>query len=143
MMGKRLVAIELKNLPPGMHADGAGPYLNVQESGSRSWILRTVVRGRRTDIRIGGLATTSLSEAREQAASLREKARKGEDILETRVIPTLKDTALIYHAQVSETFDSEQHGQNWLRSLELYVFPEFGSKTVDQIDTASLVEARV
>jgi integrase len=146
MMGKRLVAIELKLLPAGMHADGGGLYLNVQESGSRSWILRTVVRGKRRDIGIGGLATTSLAKAREMAASLREKARKGEDILEARriekrVIPTFKEAALTYHAQVSETFDSEQHGQNWLRSLELYVFPAFGSKTVDLIDTADVLRA--
>ena len=143
-MGKRLVAIELKNLPPGMHADGAGLYLNVQESGSRSWILRTVVRGKRTDIGLGGLATTSLAKAREKATSLREKARKGEDILEAcriekHVIPTFKEAALTYHAQISETCDSEQHSQNWLRSLELYVFPVFGSRAVDVIDAADVL----
>ena len=37
MMGKQLVAIELKKLPAGMHADGAGLYLEVKQSGSRSW----------------------------------------------------------------------------------------------------------
>ena len=40
-----------------------------------------------------------------------------------------------------ETFDSEQHGQNWLRSLELYVFPVFGSKTVNLIDAAGVLRA--
>jgi integrase len=146
MKGKRLSAIELKNLLPGMHADGEGLYLNVQESGSRSWILRTVVRGKRTDIGIGGIATTSLAKAREKATALREKARKGEDILEARriekrVIPTFKEAALTYHGRISETFDSERHSQNWIRSLELYVFPVIGSRTVDMIDTADVLRA--
>src|SRR5437016_3418446 len=64
----KLNAIELKKLEPGFHADGRGLYLDVQESGSRSWILRTMVRGRRKDIGLGGLAKVSLAEAREAAA---------------------------------------------------------------------------
>jgi integrase len=146
MMGKQLVAIELKKLPAGMHADGAGLYLEVKESGSRSWILRTMVRGKRKDIGLGGLLTTSLAEAREKAAQLRAKARAGEDIVETRriekrIIPTFKEAALTYHGQVRETFDSEQHAHNWLRSLEQYIFPAFGQKSVDAVDTADVLQA--
>ena len=61
--------------------------------------------------------------------------------IEKRVIPTFKDATLTFHAQISETFDSEQHARNWLRSLEQYVFPVFGSKTVDVIDTADVLRA--
>jgi hypothetical protein len=43
-----------------MHPDGNGLYLLVEESGSRSWILRTVIRGRRKDIGLGGLSTRLL-----------------------------------------------------------------------------------
>src|SRR3989442_13783076 len=146
MKGKQLVAIELKRLPAGMHADGAGLYLEVKESGSRSWILRTMVRGKRKDIGLGGLLTTSLGEAREKAAQLRAKARAGEDIVETRriqqrVIPTFKEVALTYHGQLRKTFDSKQHAHNWLRSLERYIFPVFGQKSVDSIDTADVLRA--
>jgi len=129
-----------------MHADGNGLYLNVQESGSRSWILRTVVRGKRKDIGLGGLSSVSLTQVREEASELRRRARKGEDILESRriekrVIPTFKEAAQIYHGQISETFGSEKHAYNWLHSLDQYVFDVFGSKTVDAIDTADVIRA--
>src|SRR5262245_54741635 len=35
---KPLSPLKLKTLEPGRHADGNGLYLDVQESGSRSWI---------------------------------------------------------------------------------------------------------
>jgi Arm DNA-binding domain len=59
----RLEPVTLKKLRPGMHADGNGLYLVVQESGSRSWILRTLIQGKRRDIGLGGLSTTSLAQA--------------------------------------------------------------------------------
>jgi hypothetical protein len=43
-MGK-LNAITLKKLQAGFHNDGDGLYLVAQNSGSRSWILRTMVNG--------------------------------------------------------------------------------------------------
>ncbi len=143
---KRLNPIELVRLQAGMHADGNGLYLDVQASGSRSWVLRTTVRGKRKDIGLGGLSTTSLADARHAAGLLRARARKGEDILETkriekRIIPTFKEAATIYHEQISETFDSDQHARNWIRSLEQYIFPVFGSQTVEAIDTADVLRA--
>ena len=118
----------------------------MQESGSRSWILRTTVRGKRKEIGLGGLATKSLADARQEAAEFRSRAKKGEDIVESRrmerrIVPTFKEAALTYHGQVSETFDSKQHAHNWLRSLEQYAFPAFGLKTVDTIDTADVLRA--
>ena len=42
----------LKN--PGRYSDGNGLYLVVSNTGSKKWILRTVIQGRRTDIGLGG-----------------------------------------------------------------------------------------
>jgi hypothetical protein len=141
VVGKKLLAIELQKLPAGMHSDGDGLYLCVQESGSRSWILRTTIKGKRREIGLGSLSTRSLADAREEASKLLSRARKGEDVLQTkrlekRVIPTFKEAAITFHGQIAETFDSEDHAYNWLRSLELYVFPVFGSKTVDTVDSS-------
>ena len=71
-----------------------------------------MVRRSRKDICLGGFPNVSLADAREDAAKLRSRARKGEDILEARraekrVIPTFKEAALIYHEKISETFGSE------------------------------------
>ena len=144
--GGKLHAVQLKKLPPGMHGDGGGLYLEVQESGSRSWILRTTVRGRRKEIGLGGLSTKSLSGARQEAADLRSRAKKGEDILERRrldkrIVPTFKEAAVTVHKAIAKTFRSEQHAQKWLRSLEQYVFPAFGSKAVDAIGPADVLRA--
>jgi integrase len=146
-----LKPIELKKLTAGMHADGNGLYLAVGDSGSRSWILRTVVRGRRCEIGLGSLATTSLADARDEAADLRRKARRGVDILEERrkakalaeqqqSIPSFETAAKEFHGTIKETFDSETHAYNWLQSLELHVFPKIGKKMVDKIDTADILE---
>ena len=142
----RLVAVQLKKLPAGMHNDGGGLYLQVQDSGSRSWILRTTVRGKRRDIGWGGLSTKSLSEARKEAADLRSRSREGEDIVESRraekrITPTFEQAAIAVHRNLAQTFRSEQHTHNWFRSLEKHVLPTFGSKTVDVIDTADVLRA--
>src|SRR5689334_12882891 len=87
MVGKpKLKVLNLERLEPGMHSDGAGLYLDVQEYGSRSWILRvTIARtGKRQTIGLGGLSYVSPAEAREKAAEFRAKARKGEDVIAQR-----------------------------------------------------------
>jgi integrase len=147
MVGK-LKAVELTKLEPGMHGDGGGLYLDVQESGSRSWILRVTSKGKRKTIGLGGLSYVSLAEARDKAAELRAKARKGEDIMEQRraekvveTIPVFEDAAIKVHTELAKTFDSDVHSHNWLQSLKTYVFPIFGKKTVDKIDSADVLQA--
>ncbi len=66
---------------PGMYGDGNCLYLKVDVSGSRRWILRTVVQGKRRDIGLGGLTTTGLAEARLKARTYRRIARSGGDPL--------------------------------------------------------------
>src|SRR5436189_3987356 len=60
-------------------ADGGGLYLVLAPGGSKSWVLRTVVKGKRCDIGLGGVALVTLAEAREQAHQLRKIARAGGD----------------------------------------------------------------
>jgi len=151
MAGKGLKAVEVSKLRPGTYSDGGGLYLVVQESGSRSWILRTVVCGKRCEIGLGGLDTRSLAEARAEAAELRGKARKGEDILGDRrakklagvhesSIPIFEKAAIEVHKNLKPTFKSETHAYNWLQSLKTYVFPVFGHKRVDTIDSNDILE---
>jgi hypothetical protein len=68
----------------GTYADGNGLYLRVDGSGSKRWILRTVVRGKRRDIGLGGFSCTSLVQARTRARILRKIAREGGDPLAAR-----------------------------------------------------------
>ena len=66
---------------PGRYADGNGLYLKVDASGAKRWELRTVVRGKRCDIGLGGLKAVSLAEAREAARKYRAMARNDGDPL--------------------------------------------------------------
>jgi hypothetical protein len=64
---------------PSLYADGNGLYLKVDSSGSKRWILRTVVQGKRRDIGLGSCTEISLLEARARAWRLRRIARQGGD----------------------------------------------------------------
>jgi hypothetical protein len=63
----------------GFYADGNGLYLKVDGSGSKRWILRTFVQGKRRDIGLGSCTEISLLVARARAQRLRKVARQGGD----------------------------------------------------------------
>ncbi len=143
---KRLTAVAVKNAKPGKYADGNGLYLVVEESGSKHWILRTVIRGRRCELGLGGVLTIPLSEAREEAARLRRLARKGGDPLaerrqQRRIVPTFEEAARRVHESLARTFRNEKHKEDWLSSLKSYAFPSFGSRPVDQVQSPDILEA--
>src|SRR5260370_40340993 len=91
---KALSPIKMRNLSnPGRYTDGNGLYLVVDPSAAKRWILRTVLKGRRTDIGLGSITLVSLPEAREEASKLRKLARKTGDPLaqvrrQQRTVPT-------------------------------------------------------
>ncbi len=92
-----LSAAFLRSAPPGRHSDGNGLYLFVQPSGTRSWIQRLVVRGRRRELGLGSVSLVPLAEAREKALSNRKLARQGGDPLAEKLraegIPTFAEAA--------------------------------------------------
>ena len=55
---KALSPAFVRSAPPGRHADGNGLYLFVQPSGTRSWIQRLLVRGRRRELGLGSIASS-------------------------------------------------------------------------------------
>jgi len=130
---------------PRRLADGGGLYLLVAPSGAKSWILRTVVKGKRCDLGLGSVALVSLAEAREQAVRLRKIARSGGDPLaerrqERRVVPTFEAAAKQVHAAHSAAFRNEKHRKQWLASLA-GVFAAFGAKRVDAVTSADILAA--
>lgn len=144
---KRLTAVGIRALrAPGRYADGNGLYLFVDDSGAKRWILRTVISGKRRDLGLGSLQITSLAEARLEAARLRRMARAGEDPLaqrrhERRTVLTFKQAAESVHASHSETFRNQKHKAQWMASLKAYVFPVFGERPVNKIETADVLKA--
>lgn len=130
---------------PGRLADGGGLYLLVAPGGSKSWVLRTVVKGRRCDIGLGSVALVSLADAREDARRLRQIARAGGDPLadrrqERRVVPSFEDAATQVHTAHAASFKNDKHRKQWLSSLA-EVFTAFGAKPVDAVTSADILAA--
>jgi integrase len=130
---------------PGRYGDGNGLYLVVDPSGAKRWVLRTVVRGKRRDIGLGGLRLVSLAEARTKAHDYRKLAREGGDPIEARRrakgVPTFASAALSTLEQHRAGWKNEKHASAWINTLTTYVFPVMGEKRVDQIETADVLRA--
>ena len=141
---KALSAAFVRSAPPGRHADGNGLYLFVQPSGTRSWVQRLVVRGRRRELGLGAVALVPLAEAREQALANRRLARSGGDPLTEKrrlqQMPTFADAARQVLEQKQAGWRGRWHAQNWIRSLERYVFPRIGRRPVSEVNTADVLE---
>ena len=122
-----------------------GLYLRIGTSGTKSWVLRTVVHGKRCDIGLGGVSLVSLAEAREEAHRLRKIARAGHDPLAERrqrrhPLPTFEEAAKQVHAAHAASFRNAKHRKQWLSSLN-GVFASFGAKRVDNITSGDVLAA--
>ena len=74
---KELTAIEVKRLTKeGRHPVGTIPglYLWVRKGDTKNWVLRTMVKNKRTDLGLGGYPAVSLSDAVKRAREMRETA---------------------------------------------------------------------
>lgn len=144
---KALTAVRVRGLKlPGRYADGNGLYLVVEPTGSKRWLLRTMVQGRRRDIGLGGLSLVSLAEARERALSYRKLARDGGDPLAERrkaraTVPTFAEAAERVHEEHKASWENEKHAAQWIATLRSYALPHFGTRRVDQIETPDVLRA--
>ena len=60
----------------------AGLAINVTQTGSRSWVLRYTVSGRRRDLGLGGYPDVTLADAKTAARAARGKLAQGIDPVE-------------------------------------------------------------
>ena len=142
-MGKLTVSSVRSLRKPGKYYDQHGLILRVAPGGSKQWIWRGTIRGRRRDIGLGAVAYTSLAEARDIAYRYRKMARSGIDPTSTKpddFAPTFAEAV----EQVLEAYrpgwkDTGRTEENWRSSLRRYVYPALGTTPVDLITTADLV----
>ena len=133
----RLTSAKVKTITkPGMHGDGNGLYLNVTSSGSRSWIQRMMIGGRRRELGLGGYPATGLAEARALALANKAFVRAGRDPVAERRrsnVPTFREAARrVYDANLPR-WRNGKHITVWWQSLERHAFPTIGDMKVDQI----------
>ena len=127
----------------GRYCDGNGLYLDVRPTGSRGWIQRLTIRGRRTELGLGGYPLVSLKEAREKAFANRKMAREGGDPLSekrrAKSIPTFAQAARKLRDQLSPGWRSPYHARLWLKSLERHAFSRIGEMPVSEVTSADVI----
>ncbi len=147
---KALGALEVKRLAgPGLHPVGTVPglRLNISVTGSKSWILRTMVGTRRSDIGLGGYPAVTLAEAWERARTALAGIRAGGNPIaerkarQTAVVWTFKACALAYIEAYKPSWKNIKHGQQWENTLKAYAYPHFGDKHVRDVDTEDVTNA--
>ena len=141
---KALSAAFVRSAPPGRHADGNGLYLFVQPSGTRSWIQRLLVRGRRRELGLGSAGLVPLAEAREKALVNRKLARQGGDPLaekrRSQGIPTFAEAAARLLEQKRAGWRNPRHPREWMSSLRRFAFPRIGKVPVSEVTSADVLE---
>lgn len=142
-LGKLTVPMVKALKDPGKYTDLNGLILRVAPGGSRQWVWRGTVHGRRVDLGLGPVSLTSLAEARDIAFTYRKLSRAGGDPRSLR----LGATAPVFAEAVEQVIEAHRGGWkdggrsegNWRRSLERYAYPAIGRMPVDQITSADLV----
>ena len=139
---------------PGYHADGAGLYLQLSRSGSKSWVFRYMLKTLSNtgkpmsrEMGLGSYPTISLLEARQKAAEQRKRLDQGVDPIEARNAQRLQETleqgrsktfaecATAYIEAHRAGWRNAKHADQWTNTLETYANPIIGNLPVQAIDT--------
>lgn len=139
-----LSARKVETAKPGRHGDGRGLFLYVKPTGSRSWVLRYQVQGRRRDLGLGAFPEVSLAMARDRAAEARRFIANGEDPIaqKQQAKPkTFQEVALELIESKRPGWKNAKHAAQWPSTLKSYVFPKIGQVQVAKIETADVIGA--
>ena len=135
-----LSAQMVRHAGPGSHVDGNGLMLRVRDSGSRSWVQRLMVHGRRVDIGLGNAELVGLADARRTAADNRAVARTGGDPRRTRTISfaEAEPRAMAEKAETWRRGTASKSQRDWRSTMAAYVLPELGSMHVGAVATSDV-----
>jgi integrase len=149
----RLSALSVGRIKaPGRYADGGGLYFQVCSNGGRSWVFRFMLNGKRREIGLGSINDISLAEARKRAAECRRLKAEAVDPIEARRSErkaaeleaaralTFKECAEAYIEAHRPSWRNDKHAAQWPNSLGTYVYPTFGSQSVQDIDTTLVMK---
>lgn len=135
------------------HVGGVrGLLLNVTMYGSRSWVLRYQVVGKRRDFGLGSYPSVTLAEAREAARAARAKLAQGIDPIEDarrararlaadiHASMSFGEAARRYIASHEKGWKNAKHAQQWQRSLDMYATPVLGTVPVRDVSLAMVLK---
>jgi len=136
-----LTAAKVKTAGPGKYHDGGGLglVLRVDPNGSRFWVQRVTVHGKRREIGLGSPPTVSLADARDAATANKKLIRAGADPLaekrKSKESITFADAVDRYLASTMAEFSNEKHRKQWRVTLDAYAKPKIGHLLVRAITT--------
>jgi integrase len=145
---KELTALHIKRQDKaGMHAVGgvSGLHLQVTDSGSKSWILRTMVGKKRREIGLGGYPALSLADARTKAQKLKDQIENGIDpvtvrrearnklLAEQASEITFRECAEGLIKAKSPEWKNDKHRDQWSSTLKTYAYPVIGNRIVSEV----------
>lgn len=145
---KELSALVVGRLSaPGHHAVGgiAGLYLYINQAGARSWVLRTMVGGKRRHMGLGGFPDVPLAQAREKARKAHDEIAQGVDPIAERhaakaklrakqaTDKTFRQAAESYIETQSVTWRNPKHRAQWASTLETYAYPFMGDLLLQDV----------
>ena len=140
---------------PGRFGDDSAPglYLFVQRHEAKrtgvvtlrkSFVQRLTVRGKRVDMGLGTVrwGATTITEARRRAIENYRNARAGGDPMAEKrkaKAPTFAEAAAVVLDHHRPTWSNAKYADDWIASLERYVVPRLGKRTVDSITTSDVL----
>ncbi|HDR9868711.1 TPA: site-specific integrase [Burkholderia cenocepacia] len=150
----RLSALRVaKAVNPGHYSDGGGLYMQIADSGARSWVFRFKLDGRVREMGLGPLSRVSLGEARKLAIGYREmvgnqidpilarreEQRRRQLDISVDANVTFREAAEAFIRAREPEWRNRKHVQQWGNTLETYAYPVIGDVRVRDIDTAMIV----
>ena len=127
---------------PGRHSDGGGLHLYISKTGSKSWVLRITVDGRRRDIGLGAFPSVSLAQAREKTTGIRAAVAEGRDPLAEKhvpAMPTFREAAHAVHETNRPRWRNARHIGSWMQTLERHAMPTLGNMPLERIDRGDVL----
>jgi Arm DNA-binding domain len=106
--------------------------------GTRRWVLRVTIAGKRRNRGLGSYPLVTIDKAREQATDIRRAARDGRDLIreleqQRAKAVTFRQAFEAYYKLRKKTLSNRKHQQQWTSTMEAYVHPKIGDLPVADV----------
>ena len=147
-MGK-LTAKQVETLKaPGRHSDGNNLYLNINKSGAKSWVFFYRFDKTQREMGLGGLASTSLAQARVKALDALILLKEGRNPLAERLASQKTEASKISFGAFADDyikthqgkFRNEKHKTQWASTLGPAYLGQLRSMAIADVDTQAVLK---
>ena len=151
-MGKLIDTVIRGKLAPGKYGDGDRLWLFVSPKGAKRWVFRYKVESKERSMAFGPYPTVTLSKARLEASRRRGEIAEGKDPvrlrehertqarLEAARAVTFGQAAKQFISSREDAWKNAKHRENWLASMEQYVYPIIGNLPVAAVDNRYVLD---